>query len=111
MELVPEWAEVDLDLAEIYGNPEWFQEHYDALNRWVGEYPRDYKAHFVLGYFHYFRQDYEAAKSEFVYTLAWDDSHLQAKQLMESILVLEAEAEVLAAENGDLENAPVEEEL
>ena len=81
------------------------------LCNWVGEYPRDYKAHFVLGYFHYFRQDYDAAKSEFVYTLAWDESHLQAKQLMESILVFEAETEVLAAENEDLEIAPPEKEL
>jgi tetratricopeptide (TPR) repeat protein len=99
MELVPEWSEVELDLAEIYGNPEWFQEHYDSLKRWVSEYPRDYKAHFVLGYFHYFRQDYEAAKSEFVYTLAWDDSHLQAKQLMESILVENGESETVSSEN------------
>ena len=111
LEMVPEWTEVELNLAEIYGNPDWFQEHYDELSNWVGEYPRDYKAHFVLGYFHYFRQDYDAAKSEFVYTLAWDESHLQAKQLMESILVFEAETEVLAAENEDLEIAPPKKEL
>tara|TARA_B110000467_G_scaffold164557_1_gene194275 strand:- start:2130 stop:3587 length:1458 start_codon:yes stop_codon:yes gene_type:complete len=111
LEMVPEWSEVELNLAEIYGNPDWFQDHYDNLNKWVGEYPRDYKAHFVLGYFHYFRQDYEAAKSEFVYTLAWDEEHPQAKQMMESILVFEAETEVMAAENELLEDVSPEKEL
>ncbi len=111
LELTPEWTEIELNLAEIYANPDWFQEHFDALSQWVGEYPRDYKAHFVLGYFHYFRQDYEAAKSEFVYTLAWDESHPQARQLMDAILAVEAESEVMAAETGDAEGAPLEEEL
>jgi len=111
LELTPEWTEIELNLAETYADPEWFEEHFDALSQWVSEYPRDYKAHFVLGYFHYFRQDYEAAKSEFVYTLAWDESHEQAKQLMDSILAIEAESEVMAAEKEDPEAASESEEL
>lgn len=107
MELIPEWTEVEFSIAELYANPEWFEAHFDALTRWVGDYPRDYKAHFVLGYIHYFQQDYEAAKSEFIYTLAWDKAHEQAAMLMNSILAYEAESEVLAAEKEDME--PLEE--
>jgi len=109
MDLVPEWTEVEFSIAELYGNPEWFEEHFDALTRWVSDYPRDYKAHFVLGYVHYFQQDYAAAKSELIYTLAWDKNHEHASLLMDSILAYEAEAEVLAAEKDEIEVLPEEE--
>lgn len=111
MELVPEWTEVEFSVAELYANPDWFEEHYESLARWVSDYPRDYKAHFVLGYIHYFQQDYSAAKSEFIYTLAWDKDHPQAAMLMDSILAYEAEAEVRAVEKEDVEAFEEEQNL
>ncbi len=111
MEFVPEWAEVEFSIAELYGDPDWFRNHFDSLSNWVNKYPRDYKAHFVLGYIHYFQQDYEAAKSEFIYTLAWDEEHAPASQMMESILAIEAESEVLAAEKGEAESDLEDENL
>lgn len=96
MDLVPEWSEVDFSIAELYSDPQWFEEHFQALSQWVADYPRDYKAHFVLGYIHFFEKDYASAKSEFVYTLAWDEEHEQAKRMLDSVLGLEAEMEVEA---------------
>lgn len=96
MDLVPEWSEVDFSIAELYSDPQWFEEHFQALSQWVADYPRDYKAHFVLGYIHFFEKDYASAKSEFVYTLAWDEEHEQAKRMLDSVLGIEAEMEVEA---------------
>ncbi len=103
MELVPEWTEVDFNIVELYGDPVWFEEHLNNLDRWVADFPRDYKAHFVLGYIHYFQQNYAAAKSEFIHALAWNEDHEQANRLMDSILEYEAETEVMSAENERLE--------
>ncbi len=111
MELVPEWTEVEFSVAELYANPDWFEEHYESLARWVSDYPRDYKAHFVLGYIHYFQQDYTAAKSEFIYTFAWDKDHPQAGMLMDSILVFEEETEVRAVEKEEVEALEEEQKL
>ena len=111
MELVPEWTEVEFSVAELYANPDWFEEHYESLARWVSDYPRDYKAHFVLGYIHYFQQDYTAAKSEFIYTFAWDKDHPQARMLMDSILVFEEETEVRAVEKEEVEALEEEQKL
>ena len=69
------------------------------------------RAFFVLGYIHYFQQDYTAAKSEFIYTLAWDKDHPQAVVLMDSILVLEAETEVCAVEKEEVEALEEEQKL
>ena len=98
MHYVPEWVDVDMSIVELYGDPEIFMMHYEALEKWVIDYPRDYKAHFVLGYIHYFQQDYASAKDELVYTLAWEEDHKQANELMERILQNEAEQEVNTAE-------------
>ncbi len=98
MGYVPEWLDVDMNIAELYGDPELFQKHYEALEKWVHDYPRDYKAHFVLGYIYYFQQDYKAAKNELVHTLAWEEDHKQAKELMDRIRKNEAEQEVTTAE-------------
>lgn len=110
MERIPEWTEVEFSIAELYGNPDWYQEHFESLNNWVADYPRDYKAHFVLGYIHYFQGDYAAAKSEFIYALAWDEEHEQANRLMSSILEYEAESEVLAAEKDTPDSVSGDEE-
>ena len=111
MELVPEWTEVEFSVAELYANPDWFEEHCESLARWVSDYPRDYKAHFVLGYIYYFQQDYTAAKSEFIYTLAWDKDHPQAAMLMDSILAFEGETEVRAVEKEEVEALEEEQKL
>lgn len=103
MELIPEWADVDFTLGEIYSNNNDLAAHTEALERWVERYPRDYKAHFVLGYFYYFHQDYVLAKDELVYTLSWNPEHEQANALMSRILEREAESEVLTREPLDLD--------
>ena len=108
MDLVPEWSDVDFSKAELYSNPQWFEEHFQALSQWVADYPRDNKAHFALGYIHYFEKDYASAKTEFGYTLAWNEEHEQAKRMLDSVLGLEAEMEVeaLVIEEPDTEAAP-----
>ena len=111
MELVPEWTEFEFSVAELYANPDWFEEHYESLARWVRDYPRDYKAHFVLGYIHYIQQDYTAAKSEFIYTFAWDKDHPQASMLMDWIQVFEEETEVRAVEKEEVEALEEEQKL
>ena len=98
MELIPDWGKVEFNMGEIYGDPDVFGEHFERLKKWVTEHPRDYQAHFVLGYVHYFLQEYETAKAELVYTLAWEPKHAQANRLMEDILEREAEQEVRGGE-------------
>lgn len=98
MELIPEWADVDLNIAEFYSNPHDLQKHMRELEVWVEKYPRDFKAHFVLGYFYYFQQDYISAKSELIYALSWNGEHQQSHDLMDRILAREAEAEIADAE-------------
>jgi len=98
LELFPEWAGVRINLSEIYSSSEEDIRHFEQLEDWVERYPRDYKAHFVLGYFYYFHQDYEAAKNELLYALAWDENLKPAQLLMDHILEIEAESEILTLE-------------
>ncbi len=106
MELFPEWADAYVNLSEIYSNTEDLEQHSLELTQWVERYPRDFKAHFVLGYFYYFHQEYDAAKDELLYALSWDEDLKPAQILMDKILEFEAEAEVLTIE----EEASPEEE-
>lgn len=93
-ELFPEWADVQLNLTEIYSRSQDLSRHTEQLKEWVERYPRDYKAHLVLGYFYYFHQEYDAAKNELLYALSWDDELDAAHLLMDRILAFEAESEV-----------------
>lgn len=95
LEIMPEWADVRFNLTEIYSRTEDLYQHTEQLEQWVERYPRDFKAHFVLGYFYYFHQDYEAAKNELIYTLSWDENLPAAQLLMDKILEFEAESEVI----------------
>ncbi len=108
MDLFPEWADAYVNLSEIYSRPEDLEEHTELLKKWVERYPRDFKAHFVLGYFYYFHQEYEAAKNELLYALSWDDGLEAAHLLMDHILAFEAESEVLTFEE---EPSPEEETI
>lgn len=109
LELFPEWVDVRLNLTEIYSRNQDLARHAETLKDWVERYPRDHKAHFVLGYFYYFHQNYEAAKNELLYTLTWNEQLEPAQLLMDRILAFEAESEVLTLEQ-DLppqEQAPI----
>ncbi len=106
MELFPEWADAYVNLSEIYSRPEDLEQHTQQLEQWVERYPRDFKAHFVLGYFYYFHQDYDAAKNELLYALSWDDQLEPAHILMDHILEFEAESEVMTI---DQDVAPTDE--
>ncbi|MDQ8187020.1 hypothetical protein [Pelagicoccus sp. SDUM812002] len=108
MDLFPEWADAYVNLSEIYSRTEDLKQHTTQLKQWVERYPRDYKAHFVLGYFYYFHQEYDAAKTELLYALSWDDDLKPAQLLMDKILEFEAESEVLTIEE---EASPEEESI
>ncbi len=108
MELYPEWADIYLNLTEIYSKREDLTEHTKQLQEWVERFPRDYKAHFVLGYFYYFQQDYDAAKNELLYALSWDEDLEAAHLLMDRILTFEAESEITTME---LEGSPEDEPI
>ncbi|MEM9158915.1 MAG: hypothetical protein AAGB46_07665 [Verrucomicrobiota bacterium] len=94
MELIPEWTEVSFNMRELYNREGDFEQQLDALERWVEEYPRDYKVHFVLGYMYFYLQEYESAKTELAYVLAWDENHEQGKKLLEHIYTQEAETDL-----------------
>lgn len=98
LKIFPEWADTYINLSEIYSRPEDLETHTRQLKDWVERYPRDFKAHFVLAYFYYFHQEYEAAKTELLYALSWDDQLAPAHLLMDHILAFEAESEVLTIE-------------
>ncbi|EDY84495.1 tetratricopeptide repeat domain protein [Verrucomicrobiia bacterium DG1235] len=98
MTLLPEWADVRINLSEIYSDTIDLDTHISQLEAWVERYPRDYKAHFVLGYFYYFHQEYDAAKNELQYALSWNDQLEPALNLIDHILSFEAEQEVLTME-------------
>jgi tetratricopeptide (TPR) repeat protein len=94
MHLIPDWPEVRFNLAEIYSDPEEASKHLLALENWLDAHPEDWRAHFVLGYFRFFLQDYESAKLELVYTLAYDSDHWQARRMLDEIQERELEMEL-----------------
>ena len=94
MRLIPDWPEVRFNLAEIYSDPEEASRHLLALEEWLEDHPRDWRAHFVLGYFRFFLQDYAAAKLELVYTLAYEPDHWQARRMLDEIQERELEIEM-----------------
>ncbi|MBI3736858.1 hypothetical protein HY256_10130 [Candidatus Sumerlaeota bacterium] len=91
MELIPDWGQVRFNMTELYSDPDEFKDQLKNLEAWVEKYPRDYRAHFVLGYVYYFIQEYDLAKEELVYTLAYSPDHAQAKRLIEDIYDRQAE--------------------
>lgn len=103
MALIPDWTDVDLTLTEIYGIPEDFEDHLAELQTWVRDHPKDVRAHFVLGYVDYFLQEYDLAKGELVYVLAWDEEHEQARILMDAIYERETEKQLQSEGLGDTE--------
>lgn len=94
MRLIPDWPEVRFNLAEIYSDPEEASYHLMKLEEWLEERPRDWRAHFVLGYFRFFLQDYEAAKLELIYTLAHEPDHWQAERMLDEIRERELEIDL-----------------
>ncbi len=93
MGLIPDWGRVKFNMTELYSDPDDFTNQLKALEQWVEDHPRDYQAHFVLGYVYYFIQEYDLAKEELVFTLAYSEDHPQAKRLIEDIYERQAEAE------------------
>lgn len=108
LEILPEWADVRVNLTEIYSRTEDLYQHTEQLEQWVERYPRDFKAHFVLGYFYYFHQDYESAKNELIYALSWDEKLPAAQLLMDKILEFEAESEVITRDPLEVQNDDIE---
>ncbi|MDQ8202484.1 hypothetical protein QEH54_05630 [Pelagicoccus sp. SDUM812003] len=98
MEIIPGWVDLRLSLSEIYSDSDSFARHANELEEWVERYPRDFKAHFVLGYVYFFNQNYEEAKNELLYALSWDDELEPAHAMMDNILRYEAEAEAYTYE-------------
>lgn len=94
MELIPDWPDVRLNMMELYGDPDEFSAQFEALQSWLERHPTDSRAHFVLGYIAFFLQEFELARSELVYTLAYWPDHAQAQRLIEEIFELQAEAEL-----------------
>lgn len=94
MELIPDWGRVKFNMIELYSDPEEFTKQLQKIEDWVEKYPRDFRSHFVLGYVYFFIQEYDLAKSELVYALAYEPEHAQAKRLIEDIYAAQAEADV-----------------
>jgi len=91
MGLIPDWGQVRFNMTELYNDPEEFTRQLRALEGWVSEHPNDFHAHFVLGYVYYFIQEYDLAKSELVYTLAYAPEHPQARRLLDQIYERQSE--------------------
>lgn len=85
MELIPDWPKIKLNLIEIYSEPIDFDRHLAELESWVKAHPRDYRAHFVLGYVYYFLQEYDLAKSELVRVLGEKPGHPITERFMDEI--------------------------
>ena len=94
LERLPEWVDVRVNLSEIYSDTEAGVRHFERLEDWVKRYPSDYKARFVLGYLHYFHQNYDAAKHELLEALAREEQLPPAHLIMDRILEIEAEFEI-----------------
>lgn len=98
MRRIPEWADVAFNVSEIYSDPEDLGEHLAALEAWIERNPGDARGRFVLGYLYYFLQDYESAKGELVRVLSTNESHEQAKALLQRALQDEADQDAATRE-------------
>ena len=91
MEIIPDWPAIRVHLAELYSDPEDFYRQQWALEQWVSRHPRDWRSHFLLGYVYYFTEEYDLARSELLYTLAYAEDHPQALALLDALYEREAE--------------------
>jgi hypothetical protein len=98
MEMIPDWPSIRINLSEIYTDLDEFTGQLEALQSWAERHPKDYQAHFVLGYMYYFLQQYDLAKFELVYALAGSEGQPQAERLLQEIYEIEAAAAAAAAE-------------
>jgi tetratricopeptide (TPR) repeat protein len=92
MRMIPDWPAVQINMADLYSDPDSFAGHLKRLKGWVKKHPKDATARFVLGYVHYFLQEYDRAKSEFVHVLSLEPDHTQATLLLKAVYEREAQA-------------------
>jgi uncharacterized protein HemY len=97
LDIVPDWLDVELNLTEIYGDPEEFSSHLRTLEEWVEKHPTDYRSHFTLAYVYYFLQEFDLARRELVYALANDRDHEHANRMMAEIRERQAEEDAAPA--------------
>ncbi len=90
MDRVPEWADVDFNVAEIYSNVDDLHDQIEALETWTQRRPADHRAHFVLGYLQYFLANYDAAKDALILALAGEPEHQHARALLDRTLQAQA---------------------
>ena len=95
MDLIPDWPDIDLNIMELYGEPQDFVNHLRYLEEQVAANPTDYRLHFVLGYVYFFIQEYELSKMELVYTMSYSNEHHQALRLLEEIYEIEIEDDTI----------------
>lgn len=93
MQWIPDWLDTQLNLTELYGDPAEFTAQLQALQKWTREEPKDFRAHFLLAYVYYFLQEYDLARAEVVYTLAYAPDHAEARRLLDKIYERQAEQE------------------